>query len=676
MSKLVTNYNRLNTVEQLLESITERANTEYYLFVANHRPQTTTVLDPLYDKQRTYVDAYREMIFGKRVGGDDAKLMIRNIPYQSNVVYSRYDGDNNSLLSEDFFVVVDAVSFKHVFKCLDNNNDATSTVEPDIAHISGANTYLYETSDGYRWKYMYSVDQATSLLFQTPNFFPVVPNTSVSDVATDGSVDIVIVDGAGRGYDNYSSGTFTGADIKVDGDATIYGLSNTSGGPASAVNGFYTGCSLYISSGTGEGEYRTVTNYYSNADGRYMVVNTAFGVTPDAMSEYEVRPTVTVIGDGAETNTAIARGLVNALASNSIYRVEVLNRGLGYQYLAGNVVANSVVGVESTAVVRPVYGPYRGHGFYPAAELGSRHLCFSVKVSNNEGDTILTDNNFQQVGMLRDPRFANVSCEMSSTNGTFIVGEEAYEIDPVRLEEGATVSNLNGEVNVAGADFENQFSVGDWIYVKTDTDLQHMITTVASITNSSQLIMSQNCYFACSAAVVYQANVGATAEILGSNTTHVRLTTVLGQMVANDTFIGLQSGARGIISTISRNGTNKEYETFVNLYKYEGTLTSGAFEENEIIYQGNSIAVSNALLHSSNVDGATLTVYTSNQVGQFAADGSNVITGDTSGALATFSAAWQPELVFDSGDIIYLQNIQEIGRSANTNETFQIIFEY
>ena len=672
MSKLVTNYNRLNTIEQILESITERANTEYYLFVSNHRPQTNTTLANVYDKQKTYIDAYREMIFGKRIGDGDVKLMIRNIPYQSNTVYARYDDDDNELLLKDYFVVVDATSFKHVFKCLDNNDGAASTVEPDISHITGSNTYLYQTSDGYRWKYMYSVDSATALLFETPNFFPVVPNTTVTDLATRGSVDVVVVEGQGRGYDNYSSGTFTGTDIKVDGDALIYGLSNSA---ASSVNGFYTGCSLYISSGVGVGQYRTVTDFYANASGRYMVVNTAFGTTPDATSEYQLRPTVTIIGDGAETNTAIARALVNSVASNSVYRVEILNRGTNYQFLAANVIANSVVGVESDAVVRPIHGPYRGHGFYAAAELGAKHVGFAVKVSNNEGGTILVDNKFQQVGLLRDPRFANVSCETLSTNGTFIIGEEAYEIDPVRLESGAAVSGTSANVDLATADFENQFSAGDYIYLTTDTGLLHMLTTVASVTNSSQLVLAQNCYFSCTATVIYQANVGATAEILGSNDTHVSLTTVLGQMVANDTMIGLQSGAKAVINSISRNGVAKEYETYVNLYKYEGTLDSGTFEENEIVYQGN-LQTSNALLHSANVDGATLTVYTSNQVGQFQADGANVVIGANSSALAYFTTAWQPELVFNSGDILFLQNIQEIERSANTNETFQIIFEY
>jgi len=88
------------------------------------------------------------------------------------------------------------------------------------------------------------------------------------------------------------------------------------------------------------------------------------------------------------------------------------------------------------------------------------------------------------------------------------------------------------------------------------------------------------------------------------------------------------------------------------------------------------LTTSNALLHSVTTDGGTITVYTTNQVGQFITDGANSIIGSNSGATASFTEAWSPELVFNSGDVLFLQNVNKINRSSNTNETFQIIFEF
>ena len=500
MTKLLTNTNRLHAAEQVLESISEPANTVYYLFVGDHSDHSNTELQPVYEREQTNIDTYRNMIFGKRVEGVDSKLMIRNIPYVSNTVYDHYDDADEFITLKDFFVVVNETSFYHVYKCLDNNEGAVSTVSPDISHITGSNTFIYQTSDGYRWKYMFTADSANVVKFETENFFPVIPNTSVSDLAVDGSIDVILVEGEGRGYDNYSTGTFDASNIKINGDTLLYGLSNAS---SSVVNSFYTGCSIYLSSGTGSGQYRTISDYYANSVGKYLVLDTEFSTLPDGTTEYEIYPNIQINGDGRETVTAVARGLVNALASNSIYRVEMLNRGAGYQYHTANVVANSVVGVTANAIVRPVYGPFGGHGYDPAEELYCKHLTFTVQVSNTESNTIPTDNGFQQIGILKDPMFANVVIDWSTSNGSFLAEELVYKISPVKIEANCTVVIASQNVDCAAADFENQFSSGDFVYLNSGTGLAHQVTQVDSVTNSSQLILSVNAYFSCTETTIY-----------------------------------------------------------------------------------------------------------------------------------------------------------------------------
>jgi hypothetical protein len=135
----------------------------------------------------------------------------------------------------------------------------------------------------------------------------------------------------------------------------------------------------------------------------------------------------------------------------------------------------------------------------------------------------------------------------------------------------------------------------------------------------------------------------------------------------------MSSGAKSTINTVTRNGNTKSFDTFVQLYKYVGTLDSGSFINNETVYQ-NSIDSANGLLHSANLFSGVLTLYTSNQVGQF--DTSNTVIGDNSGAVATISDFYSPELVFGSGEILYLENLEPVTRSANTKETFQFIFEF
>ena len=40
----------------------------------------------------------------------------------------------------------------NVYKCLDNNGNAASTVEP-----TGTSSSILTTGDGYKWKYMYTL---------------------------------------------------------------------------------------------------------------------------------------------------------------------------------------------------------------------------------------------------------------------------------------------------------------------------------------------------------------------------------------------------------------------------------------------------------------------------------------------------------------------------------------
>src|SRR5262249_4160575 len=155
-----------------------------------------------------------------------------------------------------------------------------------------------QTSDGYRWKYMTSVGSSTVSKFITPSFFPLIANSTVSNNAVDGEIKIIRVEGQGRRYNNYLDGTFISADIRIEGDPTLFNLSNTS---LNTTNGYYTGCILYMTSGAAVGEYRTVTDYQANSTGNIIRVDQQFINTPDNGSAYQLRPQVVVVGDGSET---------------------------------------------------------------------------------------------------------------------------------------------------------------------------------------------------------------------------------------------------------------------------------------------------------------------------------------------------------------------------------------
>lgn len=659
---------------QLQESISEVSNSVYYVFAGNHVPRDTLdVPEITLDLDNIQYSPYRNMQFGKRVSANDASLVIRNVPYESNTVYAMYDDDAVGLLSDDYYAIVNASSFYHIYKCLDNNRGAASTVEPNFAHISGSNTSVYQTSDGYRWKYMCSVASDVKDKFETSDWFPLVANSSVSAAATDGSIDIIKVDGTGSGYHNFLAGTFTSTHIRVGGNPTLYQVANDS---IQHTNGYYTGCLMYLTTGSGSGQYAIVEDYYSNSSGSFVTIDNPFTTVPLNGTTWDLNPQVKISGYGKSITNAAARALVNSSSSNSIYRVEVLERGAGYSFSQANVIANSVVGVTSPATVRPIKVPFGGHGYDAASELGVQSIMFSVKFSNTESNTITYTNEFQQIGVIRDPVFSNVEFELQSSNGTFIADEILYKISPIQCSMNASINTTSTTVTSATADFVNQFAAGDCVYFKASNGTSHMLTTVNSVTNSSVMVVSTNGYFACTETFVYKANLsshGYFNEQPSANIIYV--SNVTGVFQSNDFIIGESSGGVATINTVSRSNVMKGFDTFVQMTKMIGTVSSGTFVENEFVYQGASLdtATATGRLHSAIVDGGILTIYITNQTGVFT---TGTVIGASSLSVASINAIYIEEINDGSGEILFLENISPVLRQVDETETIQINFEY
>jgi len=125
-----------------------------------------------------------------------------------------------------------------VFKCLFNNGGAESTVMPEI-DIGGQlpeNPYI-QTSDGYRWKYLYTIPSGLKEKFFDSQWMPVIDDEIVSEAAVNGRIDIIDIVNGGTGY--VSNGTSASANvISIIGDGT--GANVT----ANVLNGVIVGVNI------------------------------------------------------------------------------------------------------------------------------------------------------------------------------------------------------------------------------------------------------------------------------------------------------------------------------------------------------------------------------------------------------------------------------------------------
>lgn len=421
MSKLVTNNLKLFNADQFIESFSEPNFNTYYYFVGTPLPYTNDSTPPALNDnvQSVLVDSYETMLYGKRITSADVNHMTDRYDWVSNTVYTKYTHDNPTLFGSKFFVCVDEGSSYSVFKCIDNNGGAPSTVSP-VSGDTSADDDSYFTSDGYQWKYMYSITSTQFNKFATTSFIPVNVDANVVANAVAGSIDNIEVTVSGNSYSAYTNGVFS--EVRVGGNNLVYAIDATN---SSSNSNFYTDSAIKITSGVGSGQQRKIVGYQVSGSTRRVVLDSEFSVNPTTSSHYDISPLVKITGDG---NNAIARAIVNS-TSNSIYSIEITSRGSGYTYASAVVSGNTgSINTSSAAVLKVIISPKGGHGSNAAAELAGHHVGISAVFDADASDgKLLNINDFRTIGIIKDPIQREAVLTVSDISGTFAVGEKVTQ---------------------------------------------------------------------------------------------------------------------------------------------------------------------------------------------------------------------------------------------------------
>jgi len=397
MPGTVTRRFRVHNAEQFHEAFSEAASTKMYLYIARVSawPDDANPPTPTDSIQQTEYDNWKKMIAAKRVQSADVTFAVPRYNWTTGTVYREYDTTSTTLFdapasSNSYYVVS---SSYNVYKCMFNNKGATSTVEP-----TGISTSILATADGYKWKFMYTIDAGSALKFLTDNWAPIKTLTSddgsaqwdVQATAANGSIDIIDVRTAGSLYMT-NSGTLAAV---ADGDTM------TLAAGANTTDNIYNGSALYIASGTGSGQVREIVDY--NGATKVVQLASVFSVVPDTASTYVIGPKVTISGDGTGA-TAFAN--VTTASSNAVNQVTMISTGSNYSEATVTLTGNSSHGSGATAVA--YVSPPGGHGSDPVGEFAAHNVILNVQLSGAESNTFPTVNDFRTIGLLRDPQLAN-----------------------------------------------------------------------------------------------------------------------------------------------------------------------------------------------------------------------------------------------------------------------------
>jgi hypothetical protein len=223
MSAIITQNFRLDTTERFVDSLT---NNTYYMGLGRPNPWEFVDSQELphvpYENRGTTNQVWQEIFAMKKIAADDVIFATPRNTWQSGTTYIGFDDEHANIEGSRFTVITNNYN---VFICL--KSGGTSNIDPDTA-VGIQTTGVTETSDGYTWKYLFTIPTDIANKFLTAEFIPVQrldsdpgagasqalqDQWSVQDSAVPGAIYNIAIDAGGAAYSN-------SAVVTIDGNGT------------------------------------------------------------------------------------------------------------------------------------------------------------------------------------------------------------------------------------------------------------------------------------------------------------------------------------------------------------------------------------------------------------------------------------------------------------------------
>jgi hypothetical protein len=196
----------------------------YYYFLGRTLPWGATDVPPdIADTIDEESNIRNNIIYMKRINPTDISFVVPRHNWIADTVYDRYD-ENVSITNPSYSGathIKDAIFYvmtndMNIYKCIHNNYNQPSTIKP-----TGTDYEMLYTSDGYIWKYMYSIPPSLQYRFVTNSYIPVIRSLNQRYYDNLG-IDTVTIMSGGSGYEG---GPVTTAEVIGNGVGATIGLS-------------------------------------------------------------------------------------------------------------------------------------------------------------------------------------------------------------------------------------------------------------------------------------------------------------------------------------------------------------------------------------------------------------------------------------------------------------------
>ena len=407
-----------------------------YCFLGRVTPWTDdTVPEVPLQTQRYLKSTYKDIFIMKRITTNDISPVIQRNDWESGYIYDAYvdDADMYALDQNGYLLYTFYVKnrYDQVFKCLWNSNRAASINEPFFQPGSYQTNNIFYGDDGYKWKYIYTIDIGRKNKFMDILWMPVpvtanIPNPILSSSGT-GSIDAINVINRGNNYDTQNSII----SIVITGDGT--------GANATAI----------IDSNTQSLTYKQITDVsvtnpgtnYTYATATVTVANTSLITATQGSGAILTSPVSPIGGHGFNPATELGASRIMITAEfngteNGFIPTDIKYRQVGL--IASPSARSTYPSLANGAIYKAYTEVFVSAGFglfnssetvYQVFPAGSTTIVYSGTVlSFDEGANLVKLINTQGTPSLSSPLYGSTGTvrTLLSNNSTDIIINSGY----------------------------------------------------------------------------------------------------------------------------------------------------------------------------------------------------------------------------------------------------------
>jgi len=341
MTAIVTSNFRTVNAENFKQDVAD-ANTSVYVGIGKADAWSSQLSDttdgaisqfPPADNLDVLGEAHQNMIGMKLVNSADISHVVPRYTWTSNNSYYAWDSSQADIFDQQFYIITS--EFK-VYKCI-------------VAGAAGSSQQPTQTltqpqaeSDGYVWKYMYTIAVADAEKFLTNSYMPVKK-----------------------------------VDPRAGSQSTDYSSDSTAEAALS------------------EGDYAQYLNQKASVNDTKAAGIERIEILPGKGGTYSsgTVPTVIITGDGID---AAATAVMNS-AGTAVESFTITNKGTDYSVA-------DITFSSGDAEARAIIAPKNGHGTDPVSELGAFFIGLNTQLIGADGNGDLTvGNDFRQVTLIKNP---------------------------------------------------------------------------------------------------------------------------------------------------------------------------------------------------------------------------------------------------------------------------------